>query len=44
MKKKRKLIKHSIHCEWMLRLNIGLKKPYYFRKQMEVANKLLKKL
>jgi hypothetical protein len=43
--RKRTLIKHTIHCQWMIRLNLNKnKKSYYFRKQIEVANRLLKKL
>jgi hypothetical protein len=43
--KKRKLIKHTIHCQRMIRLNLNKnKKSYYFNKQIEVANRLLKKL
>lgn len=45
MKKRRKLIKHIIHCQWNIKLGLSKgKKSYYFRKQIEVAEKLLKTL
>lgn len=50
MKKRRKLINHIRHCKWILeqikmfREYGGKHKSYYFRKQIEVAEKLLKTL
>jgi hypothetical protein len=51
MKKRRKLINHIEHCQWSIK-NVyqynqkwyAKKKSYYFRKQIEVAEKLLKTL
>lgn len=51
MKQSRKLIKHIRHCRWGIR-NVRehnkkwytKRKSYYFKKQIEVAEKLLKQL
>lgn len=50
-KQKRKLIKHAEHCLWKMISQATSKapyarnkKPYYFKKQIEVAQRLYKKL
>lgn len=51
MKKRRKLIDHIIHCQWGIK-NVrehnkrfySKRKSYYFKKQIEVAEKILKTL
>lgn len=43
MKKQIKLIEHIWFCQCKIRLGLPKgKKPYYFKKQIEVAEKLLK--